>query len=391
MISNLADLLRPHDLAELDQAILEHRPLFLRGGQPEAFQALLPWEEIAGLVTIDRLHKGHVRVIRQGRDLPLEMYTHPPRPTHGRRLAMDRFHDLCRQGVSLVVNSINQWVPRIAAMNAMVERHLQAPVFTNAYVTFERQSAFPIHWDPQNVLILQVHGRKRWALFGQPYRMPHRLSDSFSSPGPVASDAPAWERVMEPGDILYVPRGEVHRTEVAGPNSVHLTVTIVPPRADAVMGWLLERAMETEEVLRRDITPLGGVEARREQATQLRAALHRLVDGLDLDGFLADANRQRDPVETTNLGTFPLVTTDVHVAPTLRRPTPLPEEDAGVRAGSLQCRLTMDERAVLLLLMERGGLSYKDMAGALPHIAPETLETALAGLARKSLVFVFPD
>ncbi|NYZ11504.1 hypothetical protein HL658_02995 [Azospirillum sp. RWY-5-1] len=398
MIGTLADLLHPHSPAELERAILEHRPLFLRGDRTQEFQALVSWEEIAGLLTIDHLQTHRVRVVRQGRDLPVEMFTHPPTftdtPTtaNGRRLAAERFHDLCRQGVSLVVNRIEQRLPRIAAMNAVVERHLQAPVITNAYASFERQSAFPIHWDDQNVLILQVRGRKRWSLFGQPHRLPSKDSHAFPSPGPVAADEPALDRVMEPGDILYIPRGEVHRAEAAGPDSLHLTVTVMPPRGDDAVRWLLTQAMDTEEILRRDITPLAGAEALREQEASLRATLHRLLDSLDLDRFLTYENRRREPARPLTLGVFPLQGQDVQVSPALLRPVALPDGDhAVVHAGSIRLQMSADERTVLGLLMERGGLSPADIAQCLPGLAPAALETALAALARKSLVFVFPD
>lgn len=390
MIGSLADLLHPHDPAELDRAALEHRPLFLPGGQARAFQSLVTWQDIADQVTVKHIQNGRVLVIRQGHVVPQAMFLDGPKPPGGNRIATERFHDLCRQGISVVVHGVEQSLPRVAAMTAAIERHFQAPVGTNAYATFERQSAFPMHWDDHNVLILQVQGRKHWALFGQPVRLPHEKVPFARVNELVGTRKPHWERVLEPGDILFVPRGEVHRTEVADAHSLHLTISISPPRGDSALRWLLERTIGAEEVLRRDVTPLAGQAALRQQAADLRAAMARILDGLDLEAFLAEENRTREPNRPLTLGLLPLAGTGVRVAPALRRPIPL-DDDADIEAGSSRHRLTTDQKRVLAVLMERGSLTPDALAEALPALAPAAIEDALGVLARKSLIHVFAD
>lgn len=390
MIGSLVDLLHPHAPADLDRAVLEHRPLFLPGGSVQALQSLVTWQDIADQVTVSHVRNGRVLVIRQGRVIPQEMFLDGPKQPGGIRVATERLHDLCRQGISLVVHSVERSLPRIAAMTAAIERHFQAPVSTNAYATFERQSAFPMHWDDHNVLILQVHGRKHWALFGQPVRLPHEKIPFPQAKELVGSGTPHWERVLEPGDMLFVPRGEVHRTEVADANSLHLTISISQPRGDAALRWLLDRMVGIEEVLRRDVTPLAGPAALREQAADLRAAMVRILDGLDLEAFLADENRKREPNCALTLGLLPLAGRGVRVAAALRRPIPLDGDD-DVEAGSFRYRLTADQKRVLAVLMERGGQTPEALAEALPALAPAAIADALAVLARKSLIHVFAN
>ncbi len=135
-------------------------------------------------------------------------------------MAPEAIHTICAsRAPRLVLNSIERQIPAIAAMNAMIET-LSAlrETFTNAYVSFNRDSAFKAHFDPHNVLILQLHGRKRLWCYGQKTRSPwpaRRLpTTSFRQRNGKA--------FLEPGDILFVPRGDVHRACVEDVNSVHL-------------------------------------------------------------------------------------------------------------------------------------------------------------------------
>lgn len=200
-------------------------------------------------------------------------------------------------------------------------------------------------------------------------RLPHEDIEFSRVKALVGDEPPHWERVLEPGDILFVPRGEVHRTEVDGPHSLHLTIAIRPPRGDAVMRWLVDSALKAEEVLRRDVTPLAGREALREQAVGLRAAMNRILDGLDLEAFLDDENRTRSPIDALTMGMVPLPAAGVHVVPALRRPMPpMDGDDGAIRIGRCRYRLTADEGRVLAVLMERGSLSPAAIGEAVPDI-----------------------
>ncbi len=55
------------------------------------------------------------------------------------------------------------------------------------------------------MLVLQVEGSKRWRLYDAPVGVPYR-GERFT-PGRFAQTEPRAELVLNPGDVLYVPRG----------------------------------------------------------------------------------------------------------------------------------------------------------------------------------------
>ncbi|MES2445132.1 MAG: cupin domain-containing protein [Pseudomonadota bacterium] len=380
MIRSIPDLFHPHDPALVEAAMLESRRLHLKGDRADAFAKLLPWEIFNTLPSAERLLGAELKITQRGRDTMFDVAV--PRTKHlsERPMRAEALHALCEQGMSLVLNQVERRVPAIAALNAMLERHFAAKVATNCYVSFRRESAFPAHYDDHNVLVLQLHGSKRWFCHGQPYRYPLAGArfPAPEEPGPIEA-----EILLTPGDLLFLPRGEVHWAEVAGPASMHLSITIQPPRGRSLLRWLGAQA-DGEDVAREDLSRLEGAEARAARQERLRAMLHRLADGLDLDSFYADNDRAREPMRPFNLGHFQTLQPDMLVLAALRRRVPLPEDGRLALAGGA-VTLTGAERAVLALLLARDGWTVAALEAAQPEA-----RQAVSGLARKALVFLFP-
>jgi hypothetical protein len=382
MIGALAQLLSPHDPKQLEQAIERNERLHLHTNQAAEFAELLPWPMVNGLITTDLLVAGRIVAVRQGMSVPLDLLAPLNRSRGERELRAEALQDLCRQGISLVINKIGNLAPAIGRMDRLVERHLRTRAFTNAYVSFARDSAFGAHWDDHNVLVLQVAGRKRWWCYGQPHRFPV-ASPKFPSPGPVDLNRPVWEAVMEPGDVLFIPRGDVHRAEVLGDASIHLTVGLTPPRGADVLRWLAQKSLD-EEFGRQDIHPLSTAEALARRAETLRAEFHRLVDGLDLSEFFADQDRNREAKPAPNIGLSSNIGAETRVLPALRRRMPLPEptsKGAVIHAGGRRFTLSATELAIFALVDARGYASVAELGAEV-----RDAENAVSALARMGLV-----
>jgi lysine-specific demethylase/histidyl-hydroxylase NO66 len=102
-------------------------------------------------------------------------------------------------------------------------------VGSNAYFTPCNSQGFAPHYDDIEAFILQLEGRKRWFVYPPPspaQTLPRFSSNDFnrayrgSAEAAAAADphappgvTPAIDTVLEPGDLLYFPRGWVHHAE----------------------------------------------------------------------------------------------------------------------------------------------------------------------------------
>ncbi len=380
MIPSLEALLAPHGAAVLDAAVRERCRLHVRTGNRDAFRALVPWSHFNALLESDRLFDDRTRVVRRGRDLPREMWSQIG-PDFKRVLFADQLQRFCQEGLSLSLGQIHHDVPAIAGLVTMLEHALPARVQTNLYASFGRESAFRAHYDPHDVLVLHLHGRKRWSCFGpRPDSCVNTTLVGDEHLGPVV-----WEAVLEPGDILYLPRGEVHRATVEGDAAMHLTNALSWPRESDLFRWLAtdgSTAINSDA----DVPVYGSAEDLARYEAALRERLHRLADTFDLRAFIASSAQRRRVRLPFNLGLSTELTPDCWVQALLPADV-LPPAEGSTRVGFNGGTIMLDseERAVMAALMDAGARQIAALP-ALCGLDPAAVRDCVARLASRSLV-----
>jgi hypothetical protein len=103
------------------------------------------------------------------------------------------------------------------------------PVQVNAYITPPQSQGFSDHYDVHDVFVLQVVGRKRWRIHAPVHGSPLRdqpWTDRRKAVEAAAENPCDIDAVLEPGDVLYLPRGWIHAATALGGTCAHLTVGI---------------------------------------------------------------------------------------------------------------------------------------------------------------------
>jgi ribosomal protein L16 Arg81 hydroxylase len=381
MIRDLASLLAPMSEQTFIEHFLEKKRLHISSKNPERTAQLLPWATINQLIECDILPPERFRVIRSAIDIAPQMFR---RQDGSKRLRAGVLQTLLQQGTSLIINEIDDLVPQIRNLTDAIERGLAHRVGVNCYVSFGRGSAFKAHWDNHDVLVVQVHGSKLWRSYGTPNPFPvekrHR--------DPVLPTEIVWEGLMEPGDLLYLPRGEVHDAALEGKNSVHLTIGITARRGLDLLDWLADQATD-DELLRMDLTRLGGEAALQRQETRLKERLHALIDTVSLAAYLDSDDLERTPRTLLSIGQDDRLGEDTFIVPAPRRRTPLATKDEGevaVTIGAEQHRLSATARRALSLLLERNGLRFGEFPPALGALdREESLRKGVLELVKHGL------
>ncbi|WP_439813823.1 JmjC domain-containing protein [Zavarzinia sp. CC-PAN008] len=300
-----------------------------------------------------------------------------------RAVLPDQLQRFCQEGLSIALFQLHDAVPALAALVAMLEQAMPARIQTNLYASFGRESAFRAHHDPHDVLVLHLHGRKRW--FGHGYR-----PEVSAQPGlvPDAHLAPAqWDVVLEPGDVLYIPRGQVHRAAVEGEASLHLTNSLLWPRGSDVLRWLAGGGM-ADVGFEADVPVYGDAADLARYESDLRDQLRRLADTVDLRAFLATFMPQRRLRLPLNLGLSSDLAPDCWVQPLLSAGLSLPTEGgACVPFNGGEVTLDPQERAMMAALLCHGTRQVADLPDLSGLDAGTACET-VARLARRSLVLL---
>lgn len=215
---------------------------------------------------------------------------------------------------------IHKWSPKIAQFLLDLHAVVGRPCNVNAYITSVGQRrSLAAHSDFQCALMVQLHGRKRWRLWKKPAlwlptRHRHiRGRDTGDVVDLERLGEPYLDVVLQPGDVLYVPRGCLHATATADGGgaaldtepSLHLTVGMEAMMDKAVaLTWeaalgagvqhrhehvvegfytALGQLINTDVALRRSVPASSlqegdGSHGGREFKAEMRRLLHRVVD-----------------------------------------------------------------------------------------------------------------
>lgn len=176
--------------------------------------------------------------------------------------------DALRREQTVIAHGAQLFFPTVAKLTLTMSEIFQRIVNTNIYITAASAkktspdtpptASMAAHNDIQCTLIVQVQGRKRWRLWPVPrFLLARSDRETLGKSEKRVLDegklgVPRMDVVLEPGQVLYVPRGVVHATstanlqrddgqdaqpgDVSGPStSMHLTVGL-----EAGFGWTVE-------------------------------------------------------------------------------------------------------------------------------------------------------
>lgn len=221
--SSLAWLLQPLDVDTFLDEIWASRHHHIQRCRPGYFDRLLP-----GPSAVDELlehvqpEPSAVRLVKGGEDKDPAAYR---RADGG--LDPARARDGLAEGYTIVVNGVERYLRTIASLSHSIEVELNFPTRVNAYVTPPESTGFAPHYDPHDVLVLQIQGSKTWHVSDGAAVPPHEIQRRRG----VGTDglASSTDVCLQPGDVLYLPRGQVHSAETRTEPSVHLTIGLHAP------------------------------------------------------------------------------------------------------------------------------------------------------------------
>jgi hypothetical protein len=128
-----------------------------------------------------------------------------------------------KRGGALLLEGLDILDPAINDFIAKVDSALPCALSNCvAFLSQRGAEAYPGHCDTDDVLVIQVEGRKRWRIYApQQRRYVDNILDNSRLGRQIA------EFTLQPGDVLYVRAGVPHRCETVGDYSLHLSFDLV--------------------------------------------------------------------------------------------------------------------------------------------------------------------
>lgn len=247
---------------EFARDVWARKPLLTR--RPSDFSDLFSTAAVDELISRRGLRTPFLRVAKDGATLPESTFTSPAGV--GATIA-DQLDDTAlwrafADGATLVLQALQRtWGP-VADFAAGLSAELGHPVQANAYVTPPQNRGFDAHYDVHDVFVVQIEGAKRWLVHEPVHPDPLRdqpWTDHRSAVAEAARGEAHLDAVLEPGDVLYLPRGWLHAAEAQAGVSVHVTLGIHTRTRYALAEQLAQAALAAlrDDPRMRSTLPLG--------------------------------------------------------------------------------------------------------------------------------------
>jgi hypothetical protein len=252
------------------------------------YDTLMPWRVFNTILRDLRPESTRIRMVKDSVAIPHNVYTESV-PRRGESLLQIRGAEvtrLLRTGATLIVNQIEELHFPLRQLATDIERHIGERVTVNCYVSAGTTKGFDLHWDDHDVLVLQVHGRKAWQVYGQ-----SRVAPTFRERGSkfAPPSQPMWSGDLRAGSILYMPRGWWHVATAVAEPCLHLTLGLGSGCRTGIdyLQWLAAKLGDAK-IMRRDIPRFGNTEEIHSFLSALRQATSEGITAESLQHYLRE-------------------------------------------------------------------------------------------------------
>ena len=225
------------------------KPLHLKGDAAK-FAEVMTWgklNDLLGQATIWSQHS--LQLVLDKDPIPAARYAAPAAGRDGGQVLRpdpDKVKDFLRRGATMVANDIDHLSPGLTALADAMERALCGKAQGNLYLSSRRRQGFGAHFDTHDVYAVHVEGTKTWHIYEG------RADDPIAHPmfktlgrehHEKAKGAKLMDVHMEPGDLLYLPRGQYHDALADEGGTMHIAFGITYPIGMDVMTFLFDRVV----------------------------------------------------------------------------------------------------------------------------------------------------
>lgn len=253
-MTDFAAFIAPMSPAEFMAEYFGKRPLHIkRGGAPAP--DVLPWTRFNDvLALLPYWSEAHLKVFLNSRAAMTQHYCETVDTADGpvTRASPAKVKALLGMGASLVANRIHAVCPPVHAVARAIEQQFTARVGANVYCSFKNVQAFNTHFDLHDVFAIQTEGEKTWRVYearADNPTQPVAPGDEGEKYLQATRGKVLFEALMQPGDVIYLPRGWYHDALATSNASLHVSFNVSPVKGLGIFK-LLEAAAERDSAFR---------------------------------------------------------------------------------------------------------------------------------------------
>ncbi len=246
---DLSQLISPISADTFFAEYYEQKPMVVQRKDRSWYQDLFTLADLDRALMVTNHRADHTRVVINGEETPISELLASSGDENARGNELEVIYQRYREGYTIVVNGFQERHEGLMRLCRALDNGQGFSPQVNIYLTPPENRGFRPHYDTHDVFIVQVHGSKRWNLYGAAADLPlrnQRWRTPEEGPGEITHDF-----TLEAGDMLYLPRGTVHAGTSTDEASMHVTIGMHPVIWADVLKKAVRSVVENDVAFRR--------------------------------------------------------------------------------------------------------------------------------------------
>ncbi|ASZ11954.1 cupin domain-containing protein [Chitinophaga pendula] len=223
-------LIAPLKKGEFISEYFEKKPLIIKRNNKHYFDNLLTLAATDQIIDAGTRHADlKLTMSHAGKKIVPEDYTNS---WHTEKVSMQTgvnreklFNTFTHDKATMIIHNAASYHATLNELVVSMEQEFNCNSGVNLFVTPANAQCFQWHYDEHDLFIIQIAGNKHWKIFESavylPFEPQNRKQVDFSGL------ALLHDVCLEPGDLLYLPRGYVHEVITTDVLSCHVTLGIL--------------------------------------------------------------------------------------------------------------------------------------------------------------------
>ncbi len=214
------------------------------------FDEVLTITDIDELLSQQNLIPDGIRIVDKGTNIPAADWTRSDTLINGViRTAVDneKLFGLFNNGKTIIINSAEKSIPRLARACSTIEQQLKFRVQANIYITPPGSQGFAMHYDPHDIFLMQIKGPKTWLIYDSGEDLPVVYKAFCKKPELVSNVE------INSGDFLYIPRGTPHEAYSSAVSTIHVNFSLKPVYGFHLIEELARLAVDQDRFFRQTV------------------------------------------------------------------------------------------------------------------------------------------
>ena len=211
------DLIYPMTLDEFHTKYHRKKFCVIKGNawRKNLFTKIITWEEFSTYINNDRAVSGLQAILPGGKKLCMEkdnLYKHR-KPNWSKEFYYEKeyLYRIWRDNGSIILTKASLLTKEISAIASAIEKYFEGAADAHFYCSRAKDGwSFPSHRDNDDNWLVHAHGTVRWTVNNSLSNLPEEYT----------------EFDLTAGDLLYIPKGLVHKA-VAQTRRISISVPLI--------------------------------------------------------------------------------------------------------------------------------------------------------------------